>query len=192
MEKIKVLDSIVYKFKYQLDWAKVKPIAEECVSHNNEQHVLDNNGLTSYMDDKPTHKLAELQPFFEFIEPIYKNYIQEHLSMNIDNIVVQNAWFTKYWNQGWINLHDHPTSIVVACLYIEKPENSGHIQFTDVNHYHDKQPWHEVKTYTDDVLLFDAKMPHKSKTNLTDNERWTLTVNIGYAEDYRINEVWKN
>ena len=179
------------KLEYNLPWEALKPIAESLVSFS-KQHHLEENGWTSYENSNPaTHTLSELKDYYSFLLPYLEDYIFNTLNYPTNyQVVIQNAWFSKYINNGYVRQHSHSDSVAVACLYIELPENGGNIEFKNPYYSHrknyiqdsDSWLWQEVKVKESDLLIFDAAIWHQSQPNQSNKDRWTLTTNIGLKQ----------
>lgn len=193
METIPIFKNHIIKSKFKLDWSSIKPIAEEQVNISN-QHYLEVNGVTSFEQiDPPTHHIKELYDFYEYTKPIYNDFVFNKLKYPKDKeLEIQNAWFSKYTEGGYVKEHDHRYSVAVMCLYIELPKNGGNIEFKDPHYLNKKKYitndddswlWNEVEVNESDLLLFDATLLHKSQPNLSNMERWTLTTNIGFKKN---------
>lgn len=185
---LSIFDKSVIKTEYQLDWNILKPIAEKLVSIQ-EQDTLEVNTNTSYFKQKETYLLPELQPYYDFIKPLYTEYIFDILNYpKIRDLEIQGSWFSNYHNNGYIKEHNHPESVAVAVIYIEKTNDMGNLLFKDPYYKYkmkyirgnDDWLWKEVKVKSNDVIIFDANMWHKSQPNLTNSDRWILTTNIGF------------
>lgn len=179
------------KLSYNLDWDTIKPIAEKLVDIP-QQHHLEENGVTSFENyEYPTHKLEELTEYYDYLKPHLEKYIFEDLKYPKEyDIEIQNAWFSRYNENGYVRQHSHTDSVAVACLYIELPENGGNIEFKNPYYSHrknyirtnDNWLWEEVEVKETDVLIFDSAIWHRSQPNLSNKERWTLTTNIGLVK----------
>ena len=187
MKEIDIFNNIALKFSYNINWKAIKPIAIESITHKGPQHNLEVNGLTSYANEIETSELECLKPLFNFLKPIYLDYCYNTLKVKKieEEIQIQNAWFSKYTNKGYVSNHRHINSICVACLYVKKAKNAGDIEF--FNETNEKQI---IELKENEVLLFPGNIFHKSQPNLSNKDRWTLTMNIGYKSVYSINEIW--
>lgn len=189
MKKLSIYDISVLKLEYNFEWEIIKPIAEQLVSIE-KQDTLEVNADTSYFKTN-THLLPELQSYYSFIKPFYTDYIFEHLKYpKTKELEIQGSWFSNYHQNGFIHEHNHPESVAVAVIYIEKTDKMGNLLFKDP-YYKNKMKyirgnddwlWKEVQVKSNDVIIFDANMWHKSQPNLTDGNRWILTTNIGFKE----------
>jgi hypothetical protein len=187
--EVNLFNSKVLKLEYDFEWDDIKPIAKKLVSIEN-QDTLEINADTSYFKSN-THLLPELQPYYNFIKPFYTEYIFHYLNYpKTRDVEIQGSWFSNYHNQGFIQEHNHPESVAVAVIYIEKTDKMGNLLFKDP-YYKNKMKyirgnddwlWNEVDVKSNDVIIFDANMWHKSQPNLTDDDRWILTTNIGFKE----------
>ena len=189
MNKLNVFDISVLKLNYNFEWENIKPIAEEKVSIE-KQDTLEIGAQTSYFKSN-THLLYELQPYYSFVKEHCTNYIFDTLGYpKTKDLEIQGSWFSKYQKNGYIQEHNHPESIAVAVIYLEKTEYMGNLLFKDPYYKYkmkyirgnDDWLWKEVKVKTNDVIIFDANMWHKSQPNLTSEDRWILTTNIGFKE----------
>lgn len=187
MNKINVFDISVLKLQYNFEWDVIKPIAEKIVSIER-QDTLETNADTSYFYPN-THLIKELQPYYNFIKEHYTDYIFNVLKYpNSRELEIQGSWFSNYHNNGFIQEHNHPESVAVAVIYIEKTKDMGNLLFKDPYYKYkmkyirgnDDWLWKEVDVKTNDVIIFDANMWHKSQPNLTNEDRWILTTNIGF------------
>lgn len=184
--KINAYKTSIYKTSYTIDWELIEPIAEKAVNIQR-QHPLEYNGLTSFENQSPTVLIPELKPFYDFILPMCTNIlIKEWGYSSGATYFLQNAWFSKYINGGYVDLHEHSGSVAVICLYIKMPKFGGNIEFLDP-YYELKKPYvidekflyNEIEVCENDVLIFGGREFHRSQPNLSNDVRWTLTTNVG-------------
>lgn len=185
LNKINAYNTFIYKTNYTLNWHLIKPIAESLVNIDN-QHYLEVNGITSFKNKIPIHSIPELKSYYDFIQPIYTKVITEWGYPKDREYYIQNGWFSKYEKGGYVDLHEHDESIAVVCLYIKLPKNGGNIEFLDPYYKIKKEYiidesflYNEIEVSENDVLIFGGNELHRSKPNLSNEERWTLTINIG-------------
>ena len=177
---------------YDIDWKKVKPQVAQEVDIT-EQHHLEVNGVTSYLNKNKTHELEVFQDFYRYMQPKMESFIFNDLEYPKGKVYIQNAWLSKYTYEGYVKEHTHDESVAVSCLYLEHYENSGHIKFKKPFYDFKKHAisalhplpkdtswfYKEIEVKQNDVLMFDSFLLHKSQPNLSEKERWTLTTNYG-------------
>ena len=189
LEKINVFELPILKLSYNFEWDIIKPIAEKIVSIE-KQDTLEQHAETSYFHSN-THLIEELQPYYNFIKFNVEEYVFNNLNYpKTRELEIQGSWFSNYHSNGFIQEHNHPESVAVAVIYIEKTKDMGNLLFKDPYYKYkmkyirgnDDWLWKEVEVESNDVIIFDANMWHKSQPNLTTEDRWILTTNIGFKK----------
>jgi hypothetical protein len=176
-----------YKTEFNFDWKKLESILEKLVLIENQDHLEKGDAITSFKNKTKPYDLPELKEFYNFIEPIYKDLLINKWGYPKENeYFIGNSWVSKYNEGGYIEEHNHTNVVAVICAYLQIPENSSNILFRDPNYESkikfsvksDEWLWKEVKSKTNEIIIFEGGCFHKTKPNNSKKPRWVLTTNI--------------
>lgn len=135
------------------------------------------------------HMWEELHDFMIWLQPIVNNVWKEWDMQDLP-LEVMNSW-TNITNQnGYVVEHDHSPAHMAASVYLNKPEDSGDIEFRNPLHsswtymprshtdFSRQDFWQSVQCNTNDVLLFPAWLSHRVQANQVNENRVVMSMNI--------------
>jgi hypothetical protein len=157
---------MIYKFHFDFDWVKLKPICEELIDIEKSQMNLVNNGKTSYVNDIHPHNIDEFKPFFKLLTFTLNTHLFNSTHF------IGNSWVNVHHSGGKTIEHNHPNVDTVAAAYLHMPENGGYFE------YKENLKWKEIPTISGDVLIFPGTTNHRTQINQSSEDRWVLTTNL--------------
>ncbi len=105
-------------------------------------------------------------------------------------VALQNYWVHATPPGELTQYHDHKPGLLSGVYYVDKPENSGDLEFIDVNPYKEYRPRllpgetdpitrPEITFKADEgtMLIFPAWLPHKVPRNNSDRRRISISFN---------------
>ena len=142
-----------YKTKYNFDWGQLEKFARPFLN-DAEGDEIEVNCQSSYLSKlKKPHEYDELQEYYNFMEPIWKDVIINKWKYPKNReYEVQGSWFIKYDENGHIKPHHHGDSVLVFCAYVKFPKNCGFTEFRDPL-YKEKMTQLNIKKNYGKVLL---------------------------------------
>lgn len=190
-----------YKVYPKFDYNQIKGELVNTVSENQGNPLI--------------HLEENLDPLFREICHHIKNYLQEVLSLNdIFDIVITKTWLSRAQDVDHeIPWHIHSPSHISFVYYVNTPENSHSLEFSNANKANHIFPTlfgdddyvnyqiSMVKKYTDincetfyikpkegNVTIFPSKIPHRTKSvsSKFEGERLAITgdVTLILKEEY--------
>jgi uncharacterized protein (TIGR02466 family) len=184
MQPINPWASLIYKDKYPGNIDNMLSVASSIVKNINDDHPLEDGGKSTW---DTTLNILELPEF----DHLYKWLIDKHAQ-------VWNEWgfndFPRFMHKSWINWHppgattlehEHRAVSLVISMYLKQPTNGGNIQFKDPLQYHwsasprqDTDNWRTIPIEAGDVLFFPGFLRHRTEPNTSNEDRFSLTVNV--------------
>ena len=170
-------------YKEDLDshiYSHIEEVKSTLSNDDREKFNYDLHGYTSYYGPN----LIDLKPFQPLLNEIEGQVAKE---MNTD-ISVQNAWFTIYEQDQFIQRHSHPITEWSGVYYYKVEENCGDLVFYDPigsfrNHFTGKYPFkYTVKPTNGLLLAFPAWLEHESLPNKSGSDRIIFSYNF-FARD---------
>jgi uncharacterized protein (TIGR02466 family) len=144
------------------------------------------------------HSLDTLHQRDEFKELI--NIVQANVmevanflqwDLNTFNVSIATCWAMVNSKFASNSVHNHPNSILSGVYYVQAPENCGGVFFGDprpasqmlIPPVVEFNPWTlprvVYKAYEGSMLLFPSWLPHGVEPNLSDEDRVSISFNIG-------------
>ena len=135
------------------------------------------------------HMWVELHDFMTWLQPVVKN-VWEEWDMQDIRLEVMNSWTNITNKGGFVVEHDHSPAHMALSVYLQKPTNSGNIEFRNPLHsswtymprshkdYSKQDFWQEVDCQTNDVLIFPAWLSHRVQKNSIADNRIVLSMNV--------------
>jgi len=183
--------SLIWKYKFNFrfpEWkAKLYLHSENNTSHSYLEEGDSYSSVSS--QDQPIHLWDELNEFRIWLPNIIKQNCKYHCFKD-KQYTILNSWFNIHRPSGKTLEHYHnKTDLVVTC-YLDKPQNTGNIEFRDPLEYHKSNTsiepeellWKEVDCKTNDILIFPGWVRHRTQPNRGDKDRVVMTINIGSYE----------
>jgi len=183
---------LIYKMHYPGDLTDVvrKVRAEHLMVQPN-IGVMKGGGKTSVLNQATApHSWSEMKPILDWLRPYVKEIWKQWQYQPDIELSIFKSWTNITANQGYVEEHDHGGSHFAVSMYLEKPEDSGDIQFRNMNLPLNsnapkfEQPggindyYTEVKCETGDALIFPGWLPHRVPANPTNKERIVFSFNI--------------
>ena len=135
------------------------------------------------------HLWDELHDFMVWLQPVVKEVWKEWDMQNIP-LEVMNSWTNVTNTEGYVLEHDHSPAHMAVSIYLEKPKDSGNIEFRNPLHsswtymprshaeYSRQDFYQEVQCNTNDILIFPAWLSHRVQANKTNENRVVMSMNI--------------
>lgn len=197
MAAIDIFPVKIYKTKFSGDIESLKnnivPKLQECYNKTTEfnQDSMRGDGLCSYNVMRDLHTWPELKPIVDFLNEHAWNYWQA-IGYDINQRPgVYEMWSNIYKHDAFIDAHTHAPIHMTASFYLQMPANGGNIVFEHPNTILMKhQPYgfdktrygqtfeHEITVETGDVIFFPGWLTHKTKPNLSNEDRIIIGSNI--------------
>jgi len=185
---IHIFSPTIWKYQYKFDWQNLEHKVLTSFSQLQHNSLLEKGNAWSTVGlpaNEQPHNWLELKDFLEWLK-ITTTGIAASLYFQKFEFTITNSWINKHSASGETIEHNHNNCSFVASCYLKCPENSGNIVFKDPLEYH-KSHWpifpeehlyDEVPVYTFDVLIFPGYLKHFVTPNLSNDDRYVLTVNI--------------
>ena len=188
---ISIIPNLVYKFHYDGDLAPAvsRAIKDTCVHPSNVGSMRGGGKTTANHTKNPPHTWQELESFFDWLDPHMKEVWNEWDMADLP-LIPENSWTNIEAKGGFVVEHDHSPSHMSMAIYLQKPENSGDIEFRNplqVNWSHmprkfidgDKHDYFQPVTATTvDVVIFPGWLSHRVQPNQSDDIRVVMSINI--------------
>jgi uncharacterized protein (TIGR02466 family) len=187
----------IYKVKYTDDLTALKnsllPKLQEVHNKTTEfnQGSMRGNGLCSYNVMRDLHNWPELQPLVKFVNDHAWLYWQALGYDLTQRPGVYEMWSNVYKQDSFIEAHTHAPIHMTSSFYLQMPENGGNITFEHPNATLMKhQPFElngirygatfeqEVKVETGDLIFFPGWLVHKTKPNMSADDKIIIGSNI--------------
>jgi uncharacterized protein (TIGR02466 family) len=188
---ISIIPNLVYKFHYTGDLgpATTRAISDTCIHPSNVGSMRGGGKTTANHTNQPPHTWEELKDLFVWLEPkmydVWKSWDMADLPLH-----TENSWTNIQAKGGYCLEHDHSPSHMSLAIYLQKPENTGNIEFrnplqTSWSHMprrfvdgdmHDF--FHSVDATTGDVVIFPGWLSHRVQLNQTDEIRVVMSMNV--------------
>lgn len=151
-------------------------------------------GISTYRVDDALHLRAEFKTLAAMVLQNAKLYWKVlDISDNLEPVIDQ-CWANLHTRGSYTAPHSHSLMPMVASFYLEAPENSGDIVFTNPMEYSLTHiPYNctiEDKTETaihvtsGDLVMFPGWVRHRTRENLSNSRRIVVTFNIKYKGVY--------
>jgi hypothetical protein len=119
------------------------------------------------------HTWPELGNFIDFMhttaQEVFGKVKKENYQQNI-----ARSWTNRYWQDSFIEEHNHEGVDLVFSCYVNKPKDSGNLELF----YNDK--WNTIELETNDVIVFSGRIPHRTQQSKSDEPRVVLAVNTNH------------
>lgn len=188
----------IYKAQYDFNWESIKDkvyervdIAEEEIKSRQLLTPEKNGGITTAIIRKydPPHNWDEFD--------LFKPWLYERINMLWDEWRLQPM--NKHLSDSWINCHPpgawtaehyHQSVVVAVSAYLHVPENSGRFLIKNPllpyktgeplweSFFDEHLDWIPVEVKTNDVLFFPGWLSHKTEQNMSDLNRYVMTLNV--------------
>ena len=181
---------IMYKFKFEFDWANLKPLVDEHLNKASQNSDLERGDTQSsvYVSHNQPHTWKEFEPFVKWLDPIITKLTKIN-NFDNNNYKITWSWFNKHSLNGSTNEHCHGSETFVIVCYLKCEPNSGNIVFMDPLEYHkstyptnqmfpEKFKYKELEVTTNDVVIFPGWLKHSVKPNQTNSDRYILSINV--------------
>jgi uncharacterized protein (TIGR02466 family) len=144
-----------------------------------------------------THDLHQRESFAQFVNIIGANTIEVanclHWDLQKFSLKIDSCWAIVNGKLASNSVHNHPNSILSGVYYLQAPENSGVISFSDprsaaqvlVPPMTEFSPWTLPKIsyqpQAGTMLLFPSWLLHGVEMNMSSELRISLSFNIGMS-----------
>lgn len=109
------------------------------------------------------------------------------------NIKISKMWFNVNPTHGYQGRHHHAGFLLGGTYYLQVPEDSGRIEFTDPNpfsYYKNQEMAHRwllnnyyaIEPEAGDLLIWPGYLDHEVKTNKSNDNRMTISFCIDWEE----------
>lgn len=143
----------------------------------------------SYHSRDDLHKLPEFKSISEgIIKTTQKVFEQEKIKTKF---YIGNLWANINSQGGFNDLHTHGNSYLSGVYYVQTPENSGLLRFSDPRPQAimivpemkadvEKEYWNRISFRGErgQIVLFPGYLPHQVLSNESNEERISLSFNI--------------
>jgi hypothetical protein len=184
-------DPYLFKFHFDFDWQKLKPICENLINGSEYTDATQlRDGKTSQYNNIKPHQMIEFAPFYSWLMSciasvgnisVGQNDTKEN---NVD-YYVSNSWVNVHNKNGITTEHNHSCTSLVVTAYLNMPENGGYFECKDPLEYHknmlpisNAHLWRQIPTISGDILVFHGWLKHRTQPNLSNDNRWVLTTNL--------------
>ena len=174
---------LVYKLNYPGNLSEaVDRIRKEMVTTKPNVGVMSGGGKTSVGNGLP-HTWPEFEEFMLWLKPEVEQ-LWNDLNLTQCDLQIMKSWCNVTKNNAYVEEHDHGGCHFAVSFYVRKPDNSGNIEFRNLqkelftNFPMHRKSWIEVEAQEQDVLLFPGFLSHRVQPNTTDQERIVLSFNI--------------
>ncbi len=139
--------------------------------------------------------LHQRDSFQQFINIVQANVMEATSFLKWDlnqfKISITTCWAMVNGKFAFNSVHNHPNSILSGVYYVQVPENCGGVFFSDprpasqmlVPPVVEFSPWTfprvTYKAYEGSMLLFPSWLLHGVEPNLSDEDRVSISFNIG-------------
>jgi len=175
------------------------------------QRVVDDlnskEGFT-YREDWNSHKTSDVtfskNLFAEYNLKLFQQELDEHIFSYLKIInspvvareetfkyQIFGSWMTLSGKKDYAHIHTHGSSDISGVYYFKTNGNDGDIFFENpmrylensycFSHLNARASW---KPEVGKIILFPGWMPHGVTTNITDNERISISFNILFERKY--------
>lgn len=105
-----------------------------------------------------------------------------------EDVVIVKSWINKHQQGGQTLSHYHHNADLVVVSYVQAPKDCGDLLINDPLEYH----WAGLKTHMNNMMMFGKSivpednmvlflapfLRHSTGVNLTDQDRWSLNLDI--------------
>ena len=175
----------IWGFDLDMDVDSIKYWCYSCMKEN-PGRVISNVGGWQSED----YRRFTNTPLLELIGVILKesHHIASDLGIPEGERWVENLWININPKYSYNQVHVHPEARLSGVFYVDAPENSGDICFTRDNGYALGTVAPELTRYsgveqhypakTNRMLIFPAWVEHHVKSNMSDQDRISISFNI--------------
>lgn len=115
-------------------------------------------------------------------EKFFYYYFEEVLNeigkvIKSKDVEITSLWFQQYYKKDNHQWHTHPRVSYSNIYYLELPESKEQTQFFNLL---TKKPYSNINIKEGDIITFNAAMPHRSKTLLSDKRKTVIVFNSNY------------
>ena len=195
----------IYKAKFDFDWKALKgPVkghlsaaAERIQEYNINTHEKD-GGVSSVVINKiyPPHAWNEFEEFrpwlFNQVDDLWNKWNLAPMERHLDA-----SWINVHPPGAYTEEHHHQNVTIAVAAYLHVPKDSGRFMIKNpllpylysmpLHYYYfdDKREWEYIEVESGDVLFFPGWMTHKTEKNLSDKDRYVMSLNImgNYVND---------
>lgn len=191
---IQLTPNLIWKGHYggDLSLAVSRAIKETVLKPSNMGSMRGGAKTNANHNEIDPHNWPELTDFMKWFYP-NANKVWKEWDMLDFPLRVANSWTNVTNKGGFVAEHDHGSAFMSVAFYLEKPENSGNIEFRNVLHSSwaslprsredlSKQDYfQELPATTGDCLIFPAWLSHRVQPSNSDSKRIVMSMNlIGY------------
>lgn len=188
----------IYKSQYDFKWESIKD--KVCERLATAKQVTKSRRLTTPEKDGgiTTVMLSNYDPPHTWDEfDLFKPWLYDHINtiwdewhMHPMNKHLSKSWINCHPPGAWTVAHHHHNSTVAVVAYLHVPENSGRLMIENplqiykhseplTNTYFDEGlNWKPIEVKTNDVLFFPGWLEHKTEKNLSNENRYVISLNI--------------
>ena len=148
---------------------------------------LGESGTSAITKNEGPHTWVEMSDFNYWATNHAANILNQW-GFKFNQLKIDSSWVNCHWPGGWTNFHTHSFSNLSLVAYINAPEKSGNLLIIDPmeNHWHgfptsrnmrmgDGQP---IPVEKNKVIFFAPFLRHGTEKNMSDQERWVISMNI--------------
>jgi len=183
LTEVAIRKPLVYKAHYDGDLEQaVKKIRMTTMNVPPNVGVMNGGGKTTVRDGSP-HTWPEFEDFMQWLKPQVETLWQQW-DLSPATLNVAKSWCNVTKDNAYVQEHDHGGCHFAVSFYVRKPDNSGNIEFRNLdkelysNFPMHRKGWIEVPAGEQDVLIFPGFLSHRVQPNPTDKERIVLSFNI--------------
>jgi len=191
IQPISTTPTLVWKATYPGDFssAVVRATKQTMLMPSDAGSMRGGGKTNANHNDQDPHMWEELHDFMVWLQPVVESVWKEWDMQDIP-LEVMNSWTNITNKGGYVIEHDHSPAHMAASIYLEKPQNSGNIEFRNPLHsswtymprshadFSRQDFWQEVKCNTNDILLFPAWLSHRVQENTVSENRIVMSMNI--------------
>lgn len=182
----------IYMTQIDLNFTKIVSLIDELQfissGEQRKNHNTDIDNITESSNDKNVLNKKQFNLLKNKIIKNFNKFKNDYLKYNND-FKITTSWFTKTKPNQSSNYHNHKNSMFSGVLYIKTFENSGNINFTNLNNncsfWLSPKEWNiynslEWTIVPKDGLLifFPSEIYHKILKNNSNNVRYSLAFNL--------------
>ena len=151
-------------------------------------------GHTHYLSD-PTFKenLIIKYQLENFSNEIHKHlkYYCESIQLPIREYFITSSWFSLFKKGNYAHIHNHGECDIAGVYYFKKSDNDGCLFLCNPAILAETSIFRTGRLMTrrsqGDILLFPGWIDHGVQTNETDSDRISVSFNIKFRKEGRIN-----
>ncbi len=188
MEPADIFERLIWKGHYDGDLSKMLENAKYLLSTSLNLNVgLERDGgVSSSSDPNAPHNWSATGPFLNWLDPVSLK-IWHHWGYPIKHErILSGSWVNKHPKGAWTDEHQHGQVPMVVVLYLYNPKDGGNLEVANPLFYHwsgtIKTPgyeWTQIPVESGDVIIFPGWINHRTQKNLSDEDRYVMSINVG-------------